>query len=97
MLLNGAACDEIFRVANARESRIQKGNLRAVLRKFDELQVDEYGKGLVLTFDEGNDVILVVDRTVLFFRRYRTHPWPWELLAHGDEVQQGDIGFSSPD
>lgn len=92
-LLEGATCDKIFEISKKREDRIQKGNLRAILRKFDELQVDSTGKGLILTFDEGNDAILVVDRTVLFFRKYQTFPWPWNTLANEIEENQAEIGF----
>jgi hypothetical protein len=96
-LMNGVSCDHIYQVSHKKESRIQKGNLRSILRKFDELQVDEFGKGLVLTFDEGNDVVLVVDRTVLFFRRYQTYPWPWEMLATEEDDAQSNMGFSAAD
>jgi hypothetical protein len=95
VLLDGAPCDLIFEESHKRESRIQKSNLRSVLRKFDELQVDSHGKGLILTFDEGNDVILVVDRTVLFFRKYRTYPWPWENIAKDEQDGQIEAGFGA--
>lgn len=96
-LIEGAPVDLIFRISHAREPRIQRGNLRSVLRKFDELQVDTHGKGLILSFDEGNDVVLVVDRTVLFFRRYRTYQWPWETLAQEEQDGQAELGFSAQD
>jgi len=95
VLLDGASCDLIFELSHKRERRIQKGNLRSVLRKFDELQVDTHGKGLILTFDEGNDAVLVVDRTVLFFRKYRTYPWPWETIAKDERDGQIEVGFAA--
>jgi len=97
VLLAGISCDQIYEISHRREPRIQKGNLRSVLRKFDELQVDELGKGLVLTFDEGNDVVIVVDRTVLFYRRYQTYPWPWEMLATEESDSQSEMGFAGAD
>ena len=79
-LLNGLELDEIFQKAHNRQSRIQKGNLRVILQKLEELQVDEDGRGLVIAYDESNDEITAVDRQLLFYRKYSTVKWPWEDL-----------------
>ena len=88
----GLTVDWIHDRAHARQNRIQKPNLRSVLRKFKELQADDRGKGVVLSFDEANDTIIVIDKGLLFYRKYTTQPWPWEKLA--TEAMEANIGLS---
>lgn len=80
-LLAGVKLDRIYEVAHARESRIQKGNLRLALANIEALQVDEQRRGLVLGFNPSNADVTVVDRDILFFRKYQTVSWPWEDLV----------------
>lgn len=80
-LISGVPVDTIFDRAHARQSRIQKGNLKSILPRIDGLQVDDRGKGLVVTFVEQSNTVAVVDRTVLFYRKYCTVAWPWQEIA----------------
>lgn len=80
-LKDGIHVDEIFRRANARQPRIQKGNLKSILPRIDELQVDDRGKGLVVSCVSQSDSVAVVDRSVLFYRKYSTVEWPWRQIA----------------
>jgi hypothetical protein len=80
LALRSLSLDYIFQKAHARESRIQKGNLRTVLEKFEQLQVDDEGRGLVLAYNEAEAEISVVDRQLLLYRKYCTVKWPWEDL-----------------
>lgn len=80
VLLRGVSIDRIFDRAHARESRIQKGNLKTVLEKFEGLQVDDDGRGLVLAYNEANREVSAVDRQLLLYRKYSTVQWPWEEL-----------------
>jgi hypothetical protein len=90
VLMNGLPLDEIFVAANQRQARIQKGNLRKVLEKFEELQVDDEGRGLVLSYNDPRSEITVVDRQLLLYRRYATVKWPWdELIAEADRSGGG--------
>lgn len=89
-LTKGLKIDRIFDMANARESRVQKGNLRTVLERFESLQVDEDGRGLVLSYNSATGEMTVVDRQLLLYRRYATVRWPWEDLI----AEAGDPGNS---
>lgn len=80
LALRSLSLDYIFQKANAREPRIQKGNLRVVLEKFEQLQVDSEGRGLVIAYNEAEGEISVVDRQLLLYRKYSTVKWPWEEL-----------------
>lgn len=88
----GLTLDWVFEKSHARQSRIQKANLRTVLRKFKDLQVDDRGKGLVVSFDEATDTIIIIDKGILFYRKYTTQSWPWENIAI--EAQEKNIGMS---
>lgn len=90
-LIEGLSIDDIFKRAHVKQPRIQKGNLRTVLRKFREIQIDDRGKGLVLTFDDPTNAIIVVDRGLLFYRKYMTAQWPWERLA--EEANEAGTGL----
>jgi hypothetical protein len=80
MLKAGVPIDLIYSQAHDRQSRIQKPNLRSALSHFDELQVDEEGRGLILTWDESLSAVIVVDRELLFYRKYQAVRWPWQDL-----------------
>lgn len=91
-LISGLAIDKIFEKAHLREKRIQKGNLRTVLEKFEILQVDEDGRGLVLAYNDSSSEISIVDRQLLLYRRYSTVRWPWEDLI--EEANSSDSGYN---
>lgn len=91
-LIDGMSGKDIFAVAHARQSRVQLSNLRAVLTKFPELQVDSDGRGLVLAYDSQHDRISVVDRQLLLYRRYATVKWPWEEII--EEAGDSDERYS---
>lgn len=88
-LQNGLSRDDIFTSAHEREPRIQKGNLRTVLQKIEELQIDESYRNLVLSYDESSDAVYAVDRQLLFYRKYLTARWPWEEMI--EEAQQHSL------
>jgi hypothetical protein len=87
-LKDGLSLSTIFERTNSREPRIQKGNLRSVLSKFDSLQVDEDGRGLVITFNPATEDVTVVDKQLLLYRKFMTVTWPWaELLEEIEDAQ----------
>ncbi len=80
MCLSGIPLEYIFQIAQSREPRIQKGNLRTILEKLEGLQVDAEGRGLVVAYNQAEGEVLVVDRQLLLYRKYCTVNWPWEDL-----------------
>jgi len=92
-LTEGLSTDAIFASAHAKEPRIQKPNLRQILLKIDGIQIDDEGRGLILTYDEYKDEVFVVDKQLFLYRKYATARWPWErLIAQADE---SDTGYES--
>lgn len=96
MALRSLTLDYIFQKAHSRESRIQKGNLRTVLEKFEQLQVDDQGRGLVLAYNEADAEISVVDQQLLLYRKYCTVKWPWEDLIKEARAATTDEMFDEP-
>lgn len=93
-LMQGLNLETIFEIANKRQPRIQKGNLRSILEKIEGLQVDEGGRGLVLSYNESSGDVTVVDRQLLLYRQFCTVRWPWEdLIAEAEASEQS----ASPD
>ncbi|MGC0151062.1 hypothetical protein ACPRNU_01210 [Chromobacterium vaccinii] len=91
--MHGISVDEIFAVTHRRQSRIQKGNLKSILAKIDGLQVDDDGRGLVVTYDSDDEKVLNVDRQLLFYRKYITLTWPWEqLIAEAESAANDSTG-----
>ncbi|MDH5360393.1 MAG: hypothetical protein OEX03_07505 [Gammaproteobacteria bacterium] len=87
LLLMGFPLDDILAIAHGRQPRIIKTNLRTALQKLEELQVDEDGRGLVIAFNEATDEVSVIDRRLLFYRKYLTILWPWEdMIQEADEA-----------
>lgn len=91
-LTQGVPFQLLYLRAHTRQPRVQQGNLKSILRNIDRLQIDDRGKGLVLTFIEQSNAVAVVDRSVLFYRKYATVNWPWEEITKelGDEALEGE-------
>ncbi|AOK63527.1 hypothetical protein WM29_30140 [Burkholderia ubonensis] len=92
VLVEGMTAKQIYDAANAAEPRIHLGNLKTVLARFPDLQVDSEGRGLILAYTEQREIISVVDKQLLLYRRFATVKWPWEELIA--EVSQGELAFT---
>ncbi|HEL4856792.1 TPA: hypothetical protein UL920_004201 [Stenotrophomonas maltophilia] len=92
-LRTGISLKEIYDAASAKQPRIKHGNLRRILEKIDHLQVDDEGRGLVITYNSATERVTVVDRRLLLYRRFAKPTWPWaELISNlgdDDEAYQG--------
>lgn len=91
-LIRGLSVDRIFSDASQREPRILIGNLKSILTKIESLQIDEDGRGLVLSYNPDKGVS-VVDRQLLLYRKFATVSWPWESMI----VQAEQGNFFQPD
>lgn len=89
-LSDGLHTDAIYAEANKLEPRIQKPNLRQILLKIDAIQVDDDGRGLILSYDENKDEVCVVDRQLFLYRKFATVRWPWEqIITEADASASG--------
>lgn len=94
-LKRGVPLADIFAIAHEREPRILLPNLRTAMQKIEGLQIDEEGRGLVLSYDEGSQQVNVVDHQLLLYRNYATVEWPWEAIL--EEVSEQAGAFTSDD
>lgn len=92
-LVVGVPVSSVFDISHRREPRIQLGNLKSAMEKIEGLQVDEDGRGLVLSFAE--DKVRVVDHQLLLYRRYATVQWPWEDMIREAESSGEDFSGTS--
>lgn len=95
-LISGVPSIKIFSVSRSRESRIQQGNLKTALGNMERLQVDQDGRGLVLSFADNR--VRVVDQQLLLYRRFATVQWPWEdMIAQAEAAGEDYSATVSPD
>ena len=90
-LIQGLHARKIYERAAKRESRIQYGNLKTILEKMEDLQIDADGRGLVIGYSPANEEVTIVDRQLLLYRRFATVKWPWEELIREAEKQGGQV------
>lgn len=90
-LTAGLHARQIFERAVMRQPRIQYSNLKAILEKLPELQVDEDGRGLILGYSSATEEVTIVDRQLLLYRRYSTVKWPWEDLIREADAAGGQL------
>lgn len=79
-LVIGVPVHRIYELAHARQNRINLGNLRNILGKFESIQADDNEQGLILLYSEEDDTVSVVDHQFLLYRHFRKGPWPWDVI-----------------
>ena len=94
-LTRGMQLNEIFQKAHQRQPRVHKGNLRTVLERLDKLQIDEDGRGLIVTYDSFQELVAVVDKQILLYRTFATVHWPWEDLIESSDLNE--TGYEGDD
>ena len=90
-LIKGLHARTIFERAVVRQERIQYSNLKAILEKLQELQVDEDGRGLIIGYSPATEEVTIVDRQLLLYRRFATVKWPWEDLILDADRNGGQV------
>lgn len=58
---------------------VRSSDLTSALKNLDRLQVQRKIRPLVLSYNETIRRVFLVDRELLFFRRYGTPRWPWDM------------------
>jgi hypothetical protein len=76
-LKTGLSRDVLLKRVQKYEPGIRLSDLSAALNKIDKLQADRDISPLMLTYNSSNRRILLVDRELLFFRKYGNPNWPW--------------------
>ncbi|MGM8062825.1 hypothetical protein [Vogesella indigofera] len=88
VLVNGYGVKDIYTNCHEVEPRIRLPNLRSVLRKFESLQIDSEGRGLIVAYNDQAGQVYVVDRQLLLYRRFKEIDWPWqEVVSDCDQAE----------
>ena len=90
-LVKGLHARTIYERASQRQPRIQYSNLKAILEKLPEIQVDEDGRGLIVGYSPATEEVTIVDRQLLLYRRFAMVKWPWEDLIQAADQQGGQL------
>jgi hypothetical protein len=84
-LRNGLHYDTLFDRVSALNSRVRRSDFTAALQRLNRLQQDRKVSPLVLSYNEKTRYLHLVDRELLFYRRYGNPVWPWnEQETHQD-------------
>jgi hypothetical protein len=87
-LRNGLPKEVLLKRIKVHEPSVRTSDLSAALNRLDRLQSERDISPLVLTFSA--DRLSLVDRELLFFRRYGEPIWPWDTpRATLEPSQQG--------
>jgi hypothetical protein len=62
------------------EPRVRLSDLSAALNKIDRLQADRSISPLVLSYNPNTQKIQLVDRELLFYRKYTNPSWSWQEM-----------------
>jgi hypothetical protein len=54
-LINGLSVKTVYKLAHEKQNRIQLGNLKQVLQKIEEIQVDKDGRGLIISYNKSEE------------------------------------------
>jgi hypothetical protein len=84
-LRSGIHSSVLFDRVSAHNAQIRRSDLTAALQRLNRLQEDRQISPLVLTFNQTQHLQLV-DRELLFFRKYGNPVWPWDQLEEADIV-----------
>ncbi|MGA8474392.1 MAG: hypothetical protein WB681_04935 [Candidatus Cybelea sp.] len=73
-------------------------NLQKALSRLDRLQTERKITPPVLSYGQITRTVVLVDRELLFYRKYTTRSWPWEdNYASVPDVEEAEESATGPD
>jgi hypothetical protein len=92
-LLNGIEREALLSKIQAHQPDADLQNLQKALIRINRLQSERKINPPVLSYGEIHLKIILVDRELLFYRKYNQKPWPWQSgYVDDDEDQWEDDG-----
>lgn len=76
-LREGLHYDSVYDRIYALNPRIRRSDLTASLQRLNRLQQDRQVSPLVVSYNEKSRYLQLVDRELLFYRKYGNPIWPW--------------------
>jgi hypothetical protein len=86
-LRDGIHYDAIFDRVNVMNPRVRRSDLTAALQRLNRLQEDRQVSPLVLSYNEKTRQMQLVDRELLFYRKYGNPSWPWNDPGFDQDAQ----------
>lgn len=77
-LCKGLHYNDLLNRTQKLESRIRPGDLTAALNRLNKLQANRKISPLVLSYNHNLKTVYLVDRELLFYRKYGSPQWAWE-------------------
>jgi len=76
-LRNGLHYDTLYERVSGLNKRVRRSDLTAALQRLNRLQQDRQVSPLVLSYNEKSRYLHLVDRELLFYRKFGRPNWPW--------------------
>jgi hypothetical protein len=76
-LLNGLHYNDLYNRVQKYNSRVRQSDLTAALQRLNRLQEDRSISPLVLSYNPKSRLVQLIDRELLFYRKYGNPVWPW--------------------
>jgi hypothetical protein len=85
-VLSGLTVDQILNFANSMNFAVTRSSLQSAMLNIASLQAKMEIQPIVLSYDHHGGRLVLVDRSLLLYRRYRTQAWPWDADVMDDEM-----------
>lgn len=76
-LMNGVHYNMLLDRVQQYNSRVRQSDLTAALQRLNKLQEDRSISPLVISYNPKSRLVQLVDRELLFYRKYGSPVWPW--------------------
>lgn len=86
-LREGLHYDTMYERVHAFNDRVRRSDLTAALQRLNRLQQDRQVSPLVVSYNEKSRYVQLVDRELLFYRKYGNPVWPW-MESNGNGINQ---------
>ncbi|MEA5580711.1 hypothetical protein VB620_05065 [Nodularia harveyana UHCC-0300] len=77
-LISGLHHNELLTRMNQSENRVRGSDLTKALERIDRLQADRNISPLILSYNRDSRTVQLVDRELLFYRKYGHPIWSWQ-------------------
>lgn len=89
-LINGLHTTEIFALLSRYQPKARQSDVTSALLRINRLQVDRMNQ-LIFYYNQFTAKLQLIDRELLFYRKYRLQRWPWEQYDLDINEENEDI------
>jgi hypothetical protein len=85
-VLLGLTVEQILDFAASKDVTVTRNSLQSAMLNISSLQAKMEIQPIVLSYDHHSGRLVLVDRSLLLYRRHRTQAWPWDGDVMDDEA-----------